>query len=195
MEISDNSCRICNSGRLELFYDFSHSIESWQKVRYLRCKECGIVYEENIDDLDICRIYSGDIYSKYAAVGKYNIKSDEFARTIANDLKKEINIIENYVDKGRILDIGCARGYFSYFMQQNGWDAYGNDLSEYEIEIGKRQFGLKLFVGDLCELQFPDEYFDVITMWDVIEHLQAPLKRGISSPSLGGKVNNSWLEL
>jgi len=69
--------------------------------------------------------------------------------------------------KGRILDVGCQKGEFLKFMEKAGWEANG-------VELDKRApnlYGLQIFYGRLSQAGFPNDYFDVVTLWGVIEHI------------------------
>jgi 2-polyprenyl-3-methyl-5-hydroxy-6-metoxy-1,4-benzoquinol methylase len=99
----------------------------------------------------------------------------------------------------KILDIGCATGYFLEVAQTEGFDPYGIEFSEYSAGIAKKKFGdEKIFKGTLEQLQLtdqsaPDDHpdfadrpdpadhtgfaehsFQVIAMSDLIEHVRVP---------------------
>ena len=61
-------------------------------------------------------------------------------------------------------------------MRTHGWDAYGIEPSGFASEIAVNQLGLNVFNGYLDEASFGDHFFDVITLWDVFEHLQEPVE-------------------
>jgi 2-polyprenyl-3-methyl-5-hydroxy-6-metoxy-1,4-benzoquinol methylase len=106
--------------------------------------------------------------------------------------KPRLEVIEKYVRGRRLLDIGCAAGFFLELASERGWQAEGVDVSEYATEYGKN-LGLKIFTGTLIEASFPDQYFDAVTMWDCLMHMPDPygtmveinriLKRGVFWPS------------
>jgi 2-polyprenyl-3-methyl-5-hydroxy-6-metoxy-1,4-benzoquinol methylase len=74
--------------------------------------------------------------------------------------------------KGRILDIGCATGYFLDAARERGWDVYGVDLSEYSSGIARSKLGDdRIFTGTVEEAGFEDDFFDVVVMTDVLEHV------------------------
>ncbi|NKQ39754.1 MAG: class I SAM-dependent methyltransferase, partial [Methanosarcinales archaeon] len=75
---------------------------------------------------------------------------------------------------GRLLDIGCATGGFLKVMASYGWKAYGVELNEEAVAFAKREQNLNIVKGDFLEVDFPVGFFDVITLWHVLEHLIDP---------------------
>ena len=73
----------------------------------------------------------------------------------------------------RVLDIGTAGGAFLEAAAQFGYDAYGMEPSRYLAEQGNRR-GLKIEQGTLENHNFAPASFDLITLWDVLEHLPDP---------------------
>ncbi|HUU27573.1 MAG TPA: class I SAM-dependent methyltransferase [archaeon] len=77
----------------------------------------------------------------------------------------------------KILDAGCATGDFITAVK-NDYQVWGRDISEFAIQEAKRlnpEIKERLSSGPLEELDFSGEEYDVIIMWDVIEHLPDPL--------------------
>jgi SAM-dependent methyltransferase len=83
--------------------------------------------------------------------------------------------IHHYKSGGRMLDVGCCNGSFLALMEQEGWETHGVDFSPTAIGNARKVFGQeRTFCGDLPEARYPDEHFDVITLYDTIEHLPNP---------------------
>jgi 2-polyprenyl-3-methyl-5-hydroxy-6-metoxy-1,4-benzoquinol methylase len=76
----------------------------------------------------------------------------------------------------KVLDIGCAYGYFLKLCDEIGCETYGIDISKYAIKQAKKETKAKLFVHDVDKglPMFSNDFFDLITMFDVIEHLTSP---------------------
>ena len=74
---------------------------------------------------------------------------------------------------GKLLDIGCGSGNYLYWMKQFGWEVAGVEVSRAASERAN-QLTLNVFCGQLSDARFPDSQFDVITMWQAIEHLYDP---------------------
>lgn len=70
----------------------------------------------------------------------------------------------------RILDVGCSNGVFVHIANSLGLQAEGVDTSPQAVADGVKK-GLKLHQGYLQDIAFPDASFDVVTMYEVIEHV------------------------
>lgn len=75
-----------------------------------------------------------------------------------------------------ILDVGCFNGFFVKKLCDMGYDAYGIDFNKNAIEYGTARYGLgkRIAVKDINELIHENKTFDVITLFDVIEHVDSP---------------------
>lgn len=80
-----------------------------------------------------------------------------------------------YVEEGRLLDVGCGNGKFLSHMRQLGWTVVGVEPDGKAVSVACERYGLDVFQGSLVEANFPDEYFDAITMDHVIEHVSDPI--------------------
>ena len=76
--------------------------------------------------------------------------------------------------RGRLLDVGCERGYFLHVMRERGWDVEGVEPFEPFAEYARREFGLSVLPSRLEDLRTQVRY-DMITMWHVLEHLEDPV--------------------
>lgn len=95
--------------------------------------------------------------------------NNTYWRPIIKDLKK-LKV------SGRILDIGCAFGYLLKRAKPLFQEIYGIDISDFAIEKAKGiipEANLQILDLDKEEIPFPDEYFDVITAFDVLEHTKS----------------------
>jgi 2-polyprenyl-3-methyl-5-hydroxy-6-metoxy-1,4-benzoquinol methylase len=79
------------------------------------------------------------------------------------------------VNKGRLLDVGCAEGLFPELAVKDGWDVTGTEISHFAAQYGKEKLGLNIIQGELIDMKFPDNTFDAITMWHVLEHTREPI--------------------
>lgn len=75
---------------------------------------------------------------------------------------------------GKLLDVGCYTGTFMEVSAAEGWEVYGVELSSWAANIARESGFGPVYEGALTQIPFPSHSFDVITLWDVIEHLQRP---------------------
>ena len=132
----------------------------------VQCNHCGLQYLTP-------RLNSDVVIGGYSEGEDENFVSQAAGRerTFAQSLK----LIEKYAPgKGRILDVGTAGGSFLAVAQRNGWDVEGCEPNRWMAEWGKAHYGIEIVPGTLFDMELTDETFDVITLWDVIEHTPDP---------------------
>jgi 2-polyprenyl-3-methyl-5-hydroxy-6-metoxy-1,4-benzoquinol methylase len=77
---------------------------------------------------------------------------------------------------GRLLDFGCGGGSYLHRMHHQGWQVTGLDCSARAIELVSTEHGYRALLGSLPHPELRGERFDVITMWQSLEHVHAPLE-------------------
>jgi SAM-dependent methyltransferase len=75
----------------------------------------------------------------------------------------------------RLFDVGCSAGAFLAAARKEGWQATGVEISVGCARAGRERHGLDIRVGTLRESSFPGEYFDVVRMNNLLEHLPDPM--------------------
>ncbi len=75
----------------------------------------------------------------------------------------------------RLLDAGCGPGFFVRAAREAGFDAAGVEVSQYAVDFARRELGADVRQGTVSANDLPPGPFDVVTLWDVIEHLPDPL--------------------
>lgn len=140
------------------------------------CASCGLAYvDPRPSSKQLADYYGGGYFSgeKDFFKGKdYCLERDHAIRDQAITGYKEITSNFNVEDKV-ILDIGCASGALLYLLREDGArEVIGIDSAEYPISFGKSQYGLDLRCETLESAGFPDEYFDLVTLIDVLEHVE-----------------------
>lgn len=185
------NCNLCGSNNFNLLfknYDRLHKKPGVFNV--VKCKNCGLVFL-NPRPRDISAYYPDD-YSPY------NLPRATFPEFLTSKFlnsekyyKKNKNALEcffAYVFEliyspvpfryfGKALDVGCGRGTGLYSLKNAGWDVYGFDTSKKAVEFARKKLGLKnIFMGTLENRKYPENFFDVIILSHVIEHLPDPVK-------------------
>lgn len=137
-----------------------------------RCENCGSIFVWPLPD-DYSRVYSSDYFSG-ATKGYGYVNYDQDKSAMSEVFECYLNKIEKALPrKGNLLDVGAATGYFLELAQKRGWVTAGVEISEHAAEIGRRK-GLNIKTGKIEDTGFSPASFEVITLWDVIEHLPNP---------------------
>ena len=84
---------------------------------------------------------------------------------------------QNPLEKLNILDIGCGAGFFLNIANERGWNCHGMEILPEYIKYAQENFALKQIRLESLDgsLSYDANTFDVITLWDLIEHLRNPL--------------------
>jgi 2-polyprenyl-3-methyl-5-hydroxy-6-metoxy-1,4-benzoquinol methylase len=123
-------------------------------------------------EAELAAFYNNPAYYEQSDLGYADYLGEEAAlRAQARRRLATINAL--HPGKGRLLDMGCAAGFFLAEARKDGWSVAGTELSGQMREYAEERLGLRV-VAEVAELG--GERFDVVTMWEVIEHLPAPLE-------------------
>jgi len=165
----------------------------------VRCLACRLVYvwpQPSREEIEA--LYSTGDY--HAALNDAERRS-YFARRLRQIEALVGGASAPRAPRGRLLDVGCSKGHFLELAQASGWEVVGVELNRRAVEEARAR-GLDVRQGDLTDSALDDESFDVVTLFDVLEHTVAPratlaachrlLKPGgllvVTTPDIGGLV-------
>ena len=103
----------------------------------------------------------------------------KYFKVYENDFKREqmynqeIKRIQNFIDKGRILDVGCGIGKFLFLFDKNKWDRYGVEVSDYAIKES-RKLGIKIKNNN--QYDYEENFFDVIVFRGSLQLIPNPFQ-------------------
>lgn len=152
----------CNAAA---YYSSSRSYAGHYPI--VQCTGCNLVRSLLRDD----DLTLSDIYTRLED-GSYEAESVNRMRTANSYLKL---ISRFFHEPHNLLDIGCSTGIFLSCAKQIGWNVTGLEPSHWAANIASNRLsGMEIYVSTLANADFPGENFDVITLWDVLEHLPYP---------------------
>lgn len=134
----------------------------------VQCRICGLVYTNprwTLNHLLRTR-YTREYFEK-----EYIPTHGELRRQ-ARDRLRAIRRLRPKAD--RLLDIGCGTGIFLDSARKEGWDVVGVELSDYAANYARRKMKLPVITGTVMDTELDNDSFDLVTLWDVIEHLHNP---------------------
>jgi SAM-dependent methyltransferase len=147
----------------------------WERNGYsiVECNQCGLQYVgEDPKNIDFATLYSEAYYTGGSGQVFANYVGEERSRR-ASARRKLRSMRRRTTRSGRLLDVGCAAGFF-LIEARNYFETQGVEISEFSSRIARERFGLDVVTGSLQDAKFTADSFDVITMWDVVEHLPDP---------------------
>jgi SAM-dependent methyltransferase len=145
---------------------------SWSIVK---CEGCGLVSVSGHHAIGKAKLK--DLYDKNYFTGEtYNNYIDEYVER-ARLFNSKFSLLKRHLPRlGRLLDVGAATGFFLDVARRNGYEVFGIEISEFASAYAREHLNLNVITGQIENARFPSEYFDIITMWDVLEHLPNPVQ-------------------
>lgn len=147
----------------------------------LECAQCGLVYvTPRLSGEALQKVYGAGYWKsdnpKSRGYADYAREASLYLRTF----RRRMRLVSRFVRPGaRVLDVGCAAGYFLQVMSEAGHDVLGVEPSTAIATIAQRELGAdRVHVGSLDSAPAAAGYrngsFDLVTLWDVIEHIPDP---------------------
>jgi 2-polyprenyl-3-methyl-5-hydroxy-6-metoxy-1,4-benzoquinol methylase len=175
--VNNKNCFICQSTDISYLYDIND-------FGIYRCNECTLVfvhfYFENANEL-LLNFYSKEYFNGTKKINNSNIgyNTNYFfnkkKENIINAKQRLKKIGQLFPGKGKILDVGCAAGFFLKVASDLGWKAAGIEISPEAVEFAQTSLDLNVICGRFETTDFKENSFQVITAWDVIEHVLDPV--------------------
>lgn len=142
--------------------------------RILKCKKCKLMAVENVPD-DLAPFYSKGYFTGDVELDGYmDYEADkEVTKNTYIQYLDEIESNCTSKSKPNLFEVGCATGFFLELAKERGWRVSGIDLSGYAIQKAKEK-GLKVSTRTFESIE-NDVHYDVIAMYDLIEHVKDPV--------------------
>jgi 2-polyprenyl-3-methyl-5-hydroxy-6-metoxy-1,4-benzoquinol methylase len=162
-------CESCGSLEADTVYD----AEGYQVAR---CRACGLVFVRNPPtEESLPRFYDREYWEDperpgYGGYGEAEPRKRHHFRGLLRSLERLA------APPGDLLEVGSAYGYFLAEARLRGWRVQGVEPSAHAAAEARDRLGLAVHRGRLEDLPDAPSSVDVVTMWDVIEHLPRPLR-------------------
>lgn len=146
-----------------------------KEFNLVQCTFCSHIYLSPRPTQDeLYKFYPAE-YEAY----KTNLEKDNPLENwhIKRALQLQLDFVEMHSQhKGKLLDVGCATGNFLNTAQTNGWQVEGVEPNESATRYAREKYGLNIHNASVQNVSLPLNSYDVVTLWDVLEHLPSPKK-------------------
>lgn len=141
----------------------------------VRCSNCGLLRQNPRPTRTAMKAYYPPSYEPFSiAIDDEPSRVQRWSRRYGMWVRRQA--IERICAGGRLLDIGCATGNFLNEMARSGhWYVEGVEPSPEAAAYVRERFGITVHQGELMSVDLPPASFDVVTMWNVLEHLHSPM--------------------
>lgn len=148
----------------------------------VKCQKTGLIFSRHIlDDNSLNALYKDSV-----------VTFGEQTEFIKNDYWRPIKDYVGKWNKGRSLDIGCSNGFFLEVLKDNGYaEVHGVEPGEEPKKIARADVRDNIVTGFYGPGLYPDNYFDLVTCFQTLDHLSDPLgmlKNMYNSTKSGGHV-------
>lgn len=161
------NCPLCRQSKSSLKY----TADSFNVVS---CRQCGLFYVANPPAIEGEKNH----YAKYfeqTTLGSYESDSSDNNIRRAWDINEQrLAWVKKYVSSGRLLDVGCGRGFFMHHARQQGFQVEGVEISDAAAQYASEQLNLTVMINNLDEEHSFEGQYDVICLWHSLEHFQQP---------------------
>jgi 2-polyprenyl-3-methyl-5-hydroxy-6-metoxy-1,4-benzoquinol methylase len=165
---SERECPLCGANRAHIILAAIRQSGISGSYRLLQCSSCEMRFTDPLPDpAKLENLYHAEYYGS----AKSPLLSWDSLRTVLHWsilLHRRHALIGRR--PGRVLDIGCGDGDFLAFLARRGWEVYGTDFSSAACSLARAR-GNQVHHGSLVSAEFPSGFFDVVTLWHVLEHL------------------------
>ena len=147
----------------------------------VHCEECHLEFVNPLPAVEAMQEnYHKEMIGNETESGLYSnyiLERQTRALSFSKLYNTRLNLIESFCpEKGNLLDIGCGAGFFLNCAKERGWNCYGLEILPEYIKFAQENFALdNIQLESLDEsLSYDANTFDVVTLWDLIEHLRYP---------------------
>lgn len=166
-------CPLCGSVKIKSQFACNDYLVSNDAFEIYSCMECEFLFTNNFPSANsIGKYYDASEYISHSDTKK-GFTSKIYHAVRKHMIKEKMKFVCKQSGKqtGKILDVGCGTGYFLDCAKRKGWEAVGIEKNEAARNLAEKQFGLYV-KREKHIYNFPKAYFDAITLWHVLEHIE-----------------------
>jgi len=176
VELETVNCLLCGASQRQVLYRLRDwACELPGDFQLVVCETCGFVYQSpRPTQTTIGQYYPEDYQPFWRTI---DAEPNRWRRWLRRrQWRTRCQQVSNLRPGGHLLDVGASTGVFLNEMRLYGdWTLAGVELNDKAAQYARQTFGLEIFVGQIEDAPWKPGTFDVITLWDVLEHLPQPV--------------------
>lgn len=175
VNMEKGSCAICGVQEGTLVVEGPDRLYGGsQRYRVLCCGSCGLLFLSPRPAVEEMHAFYPESYKENVPV---SAQDPALIRRIlrSHGLRRRVDVILDGRSPGRLLDIGCATGILLDAVRSRGWETEGIEPSAAACSYARDQLGLRVHQGTLSSVRLDPGSYDVVVMWNVVEHLHDPI--------------------
>lgn len=155
---AQTTCLICSNSI------YQSEMVGYEKFYLSKCKKCSFVFTYRIPTENELT----EFYSNYG-------RADYLSPVTIKRYNELLDKMESFRKTNKLLDVGCGIGYFLVEAKKRGWEVYGTEFTDEAVQICAEK-GINMKKGTIHQVDLEKNSFDVITSFEVLEHLNTPFE-------------------
>jgi len=174
-ELVEIPCDICGSMQSRIYKEYKTPVEyqdiynaiGYTHQQVVQCQKCGFIFNNPRITEEQFKIISGTDPEVWRPKEIVISRRKDF-------FEAQIKLIMRYKKGGKLLDIGCSYGTLLETAKEKGFQVYGCEIQEHSAKYADVALEGGVFCGKLESANYPAQFFDVITMYALLEHVWSP---------------------
>ena len=168
-----DTCYLCGAKTLKIIRTkLRHNI----RRNVFECGKCGIVYLEPVQE-DLKDFYTEEYRKLYTPLIGSALNSQELFDICLPIQKYRIDELKYVLDPTKkLLDVGCASGAFLYSVKSRVLECVGMEFNLDNARFVEEVLGIKVYTERIEDVDLSQEYFDIATAFQVLEHVDDPIQ-------------------
>ena len=168
-------CLLCNK---DTSLVIANKLRCKEKRKVYYCKECELGMLDDIQSEEYLKSFYNNSYRKKFKPKLNEVSTPKELFDIYSDFQDDrVRIMKKYLTKKmRLLEIGCSAGMFLFHIKGYVKEVVGIDYDSKSALFASKKCSCKVFDANIEETNLEDKMFDVICMFQVLEHIKNPIK-------------------
>jgi SAM-dependent methyltransferase len=175
--LEECSCNWCGETECELIFQGPDLLMGLPGLfSMVSCRQCGLVRQNPRLPWEALKPYYPEDYSAYEPIIETE-KSSWRRIDRRYGMWKRLRAIEKIKSGGQMLDVGCGTGIFLAEAVRSGrWEVFGLEPNAVAVDYLRKNLNCTILNNQFSECKLPSGSFDVITLWNVLEHFDYPIR-------------------